>query len=196
MKTRILAYFAAATLLTCSQAGAAFHLWQIRELYTNLDGSVQFIELFTSSSSQQFVGGRQIQITQQGTGTVHTFTIPADLPGDSSGRAFIIGTANLPTFGGPTPDFTIPATFAPDNSAFLFPNGGTISFFGANSGAYTALPTNGTLSYTFPTGTTAVNSPRNFSNTTGTVVPEPTTWGLLGLGGLAVTAFFRRRRAA
>ena len=30
----------------------SFHLWEIREIYSSADGSVQFIELFTGAEGQ------------------------------------------------------------------------------------------------------------------------------------------------
>ena len=45
------------TLLVGTPVHAAFHLWNIREIYTDASGTYQFIELFSSSSSQTFVGG-------------------------------------------------------------------------------------------------------------------------------------------
>ena len=38
-------------------AHAAFHLWKIDEIYSNADGSVQFIELKALSGGQQFLAG-------------------------------------------------------------------------------------------------------------------------------------------
>jgi hypothetical protein len=52
-------------------AGAAFHLWTISEVYSNSDGSVQFIELFTPSVGQTFTNGTQIKSNG------NTFTFPA-----------------------------------------------------------------------------------------------------------------------
>lgn len=167
-------------------AQAGFHLWSIQELYTNLDGTVQFIELSTTSGNQQFVSGQTITVKDQSNTTTHTFTIPANLPGDSANKTFLLATAGLQSLGGPIPDYTIP-------SNFLFTAGGTITFFGTNSGAYTALPTNGTLSRVYPGTTNQVNSPKNFAGTTGAVVPEPGTWALLGMGGVGLCALLRRR---
>jgi hypothetical protein len=165
-------------------AKAAFHLWSLNEVYTNNSGSLQFIELSTAFSSQQFVGGQQVFAINIGASITNTFTIPANLPGDSTGHTFLIGTAGLAAAGGPTPDFIMP-------NGFLFAAGGTINFFGANSGPYSALPTDGLLSRTWGGGN-AVNSPKNFAGQTGSV-PAPTSLALAAAGGLALST--RRRRS-
>ena len=150
-----------AILLSPGPARAAFHLWNIREVYTDASGTRQFIEFSTAFGSQQFVQNQQVRVTDSGGTTTHTFTIPSNLPGDTTGHAFLIATTGADASGAPTPDYVIP-----DN--FLFAGGGTISFFGANSGSYTSLPTDGTLSRTWGGGN-AVNSPQNFAGQTGTI---------------------------
>jgi serralysin len=168
-------------------AQAAFHLWSIRELYTNLDGTSQFIELYDGSGGQQFVGGQQIQITDQAGTTTHTFTVPNNLPNDSFNHAFLIATSGFAASAGAVPpDYVIP-------NGFLFSNGGTINFFGLNSGGYTALPTNGILSRDFDGGGNQSNSPQNFAGSVGHVVPEPASWVLLGIGGFGCSWLMRRR---
>lgn len=174
-----------AAVMITSPAQGAFHLWNIRELYTDASGNLQFIEFFCPVSSQQFVGGQQVSVRNLGNTETHTFTIAGNLPGDSLNRAFLIGTAGIDAAGGPMPDFIIP-------NGFLFAGGGTISFFGVNSGAYTALPTDGVLSRIWGDGN-AANSPQNFAGQVGTVVPEPSTWALLGLGGIGLCWLIRRR---
>lgn len=180
---------ALAAVLLPATASAAFHFWQIRELYTNLDGSVQFIELFTSSSGQQFTNSEVITITEQATGITHTFTFPSDTSSPTNNHAILIATSNISMFGGPTPDFLLP-------SGFLFSGASRIEFLGTSQGGinYSSLPTNGTLSLAIPGLTTQINSPQNYAGMIGSV-PEPMTWGLLGLGGLAL-CFVLRRRAA
>jgi len=45
---------------------AAFHLWQVKEAFSSADGNVQFIEMFDSSSSENFVAGTTLQSNSDG----------------------------------------------------------------------------------------------------------------------------------
>ena len=55
-------------------------------------------------------------------------------------------------------------------------------------------PTDGILSRTWGDGN-APNTTQNFAGQVGVVVPEPTTWALLGLGGIGLGLVLRRRSA-
>ncbi len=183
-----------AVTMATSSAQAAFHLWQIDQVYTNSTGTLQFIELHCPVSGMNFVPGQQIQVTN-GTQT-NTFTIPSgssDLPGNTNGQELLFATAGVHAAGGPVPDYIIP-------NNFLFAAGGTINFFGSNSGAYTALPTDGTLSRTW-NGGNQVNAETNYAGQSGMVVaavPEPTTWLLTSLtfGVVGLYWTLSRRRSA
>jgi Dockerin type I domain len=153
-----------------SRANAAFHLWALQEIYTNSSGNLQFIEMFDQFGGQEFVGGQQIRVTNSDGTQTHSFTIPTNLPDDSFDHTFLLGTAALQSAGGPAPDYILP-------DGFLFPGGGSISFFGLNSGTYSALPTDGTLSRTWGGTDNAVNSPQNFAGQTGVVTVPADTLG-------------------
>src|SRR5438270_13864837 len=92
MKTvaRILAVLAA---LLALPAFANFHLWSMSELYSSADGSVQFLELRALTSGQQFVSGHSVSVSANG--VTHTFGFESDLPGDTSGRTFLVGTQSF-----------------------------------------------------------------------------------------------------
>ena len=177
-----------ATAMMATPAPAAFHLWNIREVYSDASGNLQFIEFFTTDFSQQFVGGQQIVVRNIGNTQTHTFTLPSNLPGETANHAFLIGTAGIQAAGAPQPNFVVP-------NNFLFSAGGSILFFGANGGSYTALPTDGVQSRVWGDGN-AVNSPQNFAGQVGlVVVPEPSTWALFGVSALGLCWFVRRRSA-
>jgi len=138
--------------------GASFHLWQLSELYSNADGTVQFVELTTVFGGQQFVMGHTITSTTGG--TTQSFTLNANLSGDSAGRTFLIGTAAVAALSGVTPDYVVP-------DGFLFTTNGMLNWAeGADSWSYATLPVDGTHAL-LRSGGTAINSPRNFAGTTG-----------------------------
>ena len=48
------------TGLSAMSAAASFHFWQIKEVYRNADGSVQFIELIGTADNQAPLTGQTI----------------------------------------------------------------------------------------------------------------------------------------
>ena len=157
--TRILRIAAAVVAFAAAQAHANFHLWTMNELYSNADGTVQFLELTALTGGQAFVSGHSLTATST-TGDTHTFTFPSDLPGDTSGRRMLVGTQGFAALGIVTPDYTVP-------NNFFFRNGGSVNFANVETWTHPALPTdNRSLNRD---GSTGVNSPRNFFGATGTV---------------------------
>jgi hypothetical protein len=150
----------AALLATSQAANASFHLWQINELFSNADGTVQFIELSVSAGQEQFIAGQTITSSSAGHAT-KSFTFPSNLPGDSANKTFLIGTQGFAALNIVAPDYTVP-------NGFLYTNNGSVNYAGLNSIDYATLPTDGSLSLNRD-GTTSVNSPKNFAGATGTV---------------------------
>jgi len=149
-----------------AQAHATFHLWTMTELYSNGDGSVQFLELRAFSGGQQFLA--EHTLTASSGGVTRTFVFPNALPGDTSGKTMLIGTQGFAALGIVTPDYVVP-------NGFFFANGGTITFGeGADVWNHGALPTGGVLSLN-KDGSTGTNSPKNFAGQTGTVPASTTT---------------------
>jgi len=142
------------SLLTLNTGRASFHLWDINEVYSNADGSVQFIELFTSSGGQQFVSGHTITSTGAA-----DFTFPSNSPSPTAGHHLLIATGDI---NGVTPDFTIPANF-------LTTGPGTVNFVGADSLPYSFLPINGFSSIDGNGDIVTSATPTNFSGSTTTL---------------------------
>ena len=169
-------------------AWSAFHFWAINEVYSNSTGTVQFIEFTTAFGGQQFLasGFGQHGITSSQGATTKSFPFPGNLPGDTTNKKFLVGTAALAAAGGVVPDYIIP-------DGFLFVPTGTINFAeGVQVFSYTSIPTDGILSLN-PNMTTGVNSPTNFAGITGSIVPQSSAPGTpaniaatAGLGQLSV----------
>lgn len=188
-------------IISTSIAHATFHRWEITELYSNADGSIQFIELFESKGDddQNLLLTDAAELSSTDGSTTNFMTFTSDLPSIfTANQFFLIGTAGYAELAGAvTPDYMMA-------DGFLFIDGGTVNFGpGVSVVTHGALPTDGILSLNVSLSTGAIstgtNSPTNFLGATGSivapaVVPVPTAvWlfvsGLLGLIGVG------RRRA-
>ena len=150
------AYLASVLLGIAGPIHASFHLWQITEVYSNADGTVQFIELSTAFGLEQFVGGHAITATQGA--STNTFTLPTNLPSDSTNKKFLIATQGFAALNLVTPDYVVP-------NNFLFIPNGTVNWAGVDSVTYGALPNDGVLSID-RNAVTGINSPTNFAGAT------------------------------
>ena len=116
----------------------SFHLYVISEVYSNADGSVQYIELSTSAAGQHVLGGHAITGTQQGALT-HSFTFPGNLPSSATANTTVlIATQGFADLGLVTPDYIIPNR--PDGAPFLYISNGKVDFAGVDSVTYTSFP--------------------------------------------------------
>ena len=137
----------------------AFHQFDIVEIYSNADGTVQFIELRALSGGQQFVQGQRISTS--GAGGTRSFTFPSNLPGDTSGKTFLIATQGFAALNVVTPDYTVP-------NGFLFQGGGSVNFADVDVWNHGALPADN-RSLVRDSASPQTPTPRNFSGRTGTI---------------------------
>ncbi|MGJ8697769.1 MAG: PEP-CTERM sorting domain-containing protein [Verrucomicrobiaceae bacterium] len=192
-KPRHLACLTALSIASIPQAQAAFHLYDIQEVYSNSDGTVQFIELFTASNSQQFLNGHELWVRNSAAAVVGEYVFPSNGPSPTANTVLLLGTSNLTALYGVTPDFVIPANFL--NSAA----GNYLDFDGQDLVNIDSLPLDGTQSLDGLVGNNARTSfainanatPTNYAGQTATV-PEPST-GLVTLLGLTVLGARRKR---
>ncbi|HXF79847.1 MAG TPA: hypothetical protein VN598_13340 [Usitatibacter sp.] len=151
---------------------ATFHLWRTDQVYSNADGTIQYIVLVALSNGQEFISGHTIQVTQGS--TVHTFTFNQNLPGDTAtggGGAYgegtmfktlLLGTQGFANLHVVQPDFIIP-------DGFLFTSNASINWGGGwDIFNYGALPMDGTNAL-FRAGNVAFNAPQNFAGVMGNI---------------------------
>src|SRR5260221_203100 len=145
----------------------SFHLDKINEVYSNADGSIQFIELLIVNSGEVFFGGRMITVSESGHPNL-VFTFPGDAPGSFSGsKTYLIATQGYADFATlhslPQPDVTVA-------SPLVFTSGvQTINYASVDSLTNVTLPTDGVNSLNH-SGVSGVNSPMNFAGQAGTLV--------------------------
>ena len=180
-----------------STVQAEFHRWEITELFSNADGSIQFIELFETrgANDQNLLNFEMQNITSTNGSSTNTLLFPNDLPSNTANKFFIIATAGFEGLAGFTPDYIM-------SDSFLFIDGGTVNFAGGTSiVTHGALPIDGILSLNVDSAgviSTGTNSPTNFAGATGSidasaVVPVPAAVWLFGSGLIGVVAVARRR---
>ena len=92
------------TALCASAAGASYHTYQIEEIYSNADGTVQYVVLHEAAG----MDGQNLQmgqrLTSTGPGGSATFVILNNLPGGTCGN---YGCSLAPTARTRMPRFTI-----------------------------------------------------------------------------------------
>jgi hypothetical protein len=179
---------------------AGQHTWRVNEVFSNADGTIQFVELQEALGSPNEVGVPSQLISATNTGESF-FIGGGPLTAPTSNKFFLIATpgfAALP--GAPTPDSIIPAA----NIPFFATSGDTVVYSVYDNWVFGTVPTNGSDSL-HRTGTSpAANTPTNYAGQSGQVGPAPSVPALNGLGIglvagvllLAGIAIARRRTAA
>jgi hypothetical protein len=168
---------ALAFLCTATIASASFHTYQINQIFSNADRTIQFIRLHevAGNNGENFLAGHTLTSTQGG--TTQTYTFNKDLPGGSMGgyggmpspTAFtyvLIATQGFAALGLVTPDYVIPNGFLPLTN-------GTLNYAGVDPAVtYTALPTDGTSAID-RNGTIVQNVAINFAGDSASVTAGP-----------------------
>jgi hypothetical protein len=145
----------------------------IDEIYSNADGTVQFIEIFDSGrtdcdAGEAFWSG--LALTSSGPGPQKTYVFPANLTTcKTSGRRILIASEGFAALGLVAPDFVIP-------NHFLQVPAGAVDFAGLSELTYAALPTDGVRAID-GNGNPIQNVATNLAGASASVVPTapPTT---------------------
>ena len=164
----VLSAVAAAAVATTA-ASAGFESWKLDELYSNADGTRQYIVLKEAQgqNGMNVLTGRTLTSTHAG--VTRTFRFALDLPNSATaGKRLLIATQAVAATGLVTPDYIIP-------DRFVATDGGVLNFAGVDSFSYALLPTDGVLALfaaTLAGPSTGVNLATNFA---GVAVTLPAT---------------------
>lgn len=163
--------------LVAPLAHATFHTFRVDRVYSNADGTIQFVVLRESAG---FNGENLFQghvLTSTHAGLSKTFAFPANLPSSSTaGRQVLIATPGFTALGLATPDYTIPA-------GFLATDGGSVDFASVSQMTYAALPTDG-VGQLQSSGAVSPNLATNFAGVSAMVPVLPVTAVEFYHGGL------------
>jgi len=165
-------FLAALSAFGSSSLGAS-HSWRVNEVFSNADGTIQFVELKECCGFSGEHGLLNKDVKSDGTGNAYVF--PANLPlaDDTSDRHILLATAAFAALpGAPTPDHVLPANFFVINGDTL--RYATILGYDVFTYGAAVLPTNGIdsiqlTSFSPDTFITAPNTPTNYAGVPGSV---------------------------
>jgi hypothetical protein len=150
-------------VLGAAPASAKSHLWKFTEVFSNADGSVQFIEMFVFDPA----GTAETQLKNFPlSSNANVYVFPNNLPNQNTFERWILiatpAFAALP--GAPVPDYIIPANFFdPAGDELRYRT--MLDILPLPPGA---LPVDG-LHSRMRDGTTELNSPTNFAGVEGSI---------------------------
>jgi hypothetical protein len=147
-------------------AFAAFHLFRIDQVYSNADGTVQYVVMreSTGSNNENLWAGNPFTTTSAA-GT-QQFTFPANLPSSATAsKSVLIATSGFAALGLVAPDYTIPNGFIPRT-------GGTLNYANVDTIALPALPSDGATAID-RNGMPVPATPKNFAGNSATLSAAP-----------------------
>lgn len=179
-------------VFAAERASASFHLWEISQIYSNEDGSVQFIELFNNSNFEHLLGGQTLVASRDGGQDQRSYTFPRNLDSSSTANQHILLATG--TIAGVEPDYMIP----PNLLHITFGNNATLSLpFSQRPDAelvYTSIPTDGTSSLDIDGNVVTPAMVTNFAGDTGALdgTGVPTAYGYAAMDGRIETGRFMK----
>jgi hypothetical protein len=148
------------------RAHAAFHLFRIEQIYSNADGTVQFVVLHEAfgANGENLWANHALKAVHGG--VTNTFRFPGNLPnGSTAGRRVLVGTQGFAALGIVTPDYVMPNNFLPTD-------GGTLNYADVDFVNYAGLPADG-VNAIDRNGSMIPNLATNFAGQSASVVPPP-----------------------
>ena len=150
-------------VLAAGTALAGGHTWDVNEVFSNADGTIQFIELREANGTPGETGTAGKVISSVDTGK--TFTMTSNVASPTSNRHILLATATFAALpGAPTPDYIIPVGSLP----FFDVTGDQVKYSTFDTFTFGPVPLDG-LNSMNRTGGAALNSPTNYAGQTGSV---------------------------
>jgi len=178
MKHRIMASIATMLLVAAATVRAEYHTFQIEQIFSNADGTVQFVVLheFTGSNGENFWTGHAL--VSMSAGGNKNFPFPNDLAnGQTANKRVLVATQGFAALGIVTPDYTMPNGFLPIG-------GGTLNYANVDSVTFGPLPTDGVHAINRG-GTMIQNLATNFSGQSASVAAAaPPPANIIPVGGV------------
>ena len=170
MNARWLGLGALCVAMAAIPAHAEFHLFKIDQVYSNSDGSLQYVVMreSTGSNGENFWNGQTLTATNSA-GVQKQLRFPSNLPSSATAsRSVLIATAGFAAATGLTPDFTIQDRFLPTD-------GGTLDYAGGiDRIPLPVLPIDGATAIN-RNGTPVAAAPKNFANSTAAMTAKAVT---------------------
>ena len=173
MKT-LAATLAVALLVASGATSAAFHFFQIQQLFSTADGEVQFVVLreAVGANGEHVLAGHTLRATRPG--IAKSFTFPTNLPSPATAnKSVLIATQGYVDLRAAQPGANLPAPDYVVQNRFLPVDGGTLNYADTDIVVYSALPSDGTTAR-LRNGTTAPNVATNFAGASASVPLVPT----------------------
>ncbi|HEY3179657.1 MAG TPA: sialidase family protein [Casimicrobiaceae bacterium] len=155
-------------LVAASVARADFATFVIDEVYSNADGSVQYVVLREAQgvNGGNLLAGRTLTATHAGVSKA--FMFPTDLPtATTANQRVLIGSNGFAALSPIAPDYQMPDRFLPTD-------GGTVTYAGVDQITYAALPVDGSNALR-RSGAVGANLATNFAGQTFAVPANPIT---------------------
>lgn len=149
---------------------AGHHQWKINEVFSNADGTVQFIELVDCCNSE--AGLNTHFLTSNGDAFMFDSNLSSTATANTTVLIATTAFAALP--GAPAPDYTLPDGFinsSGDTIAYVNDSGGVPGAV-LDSVVYASFPTDGITSLD-DASNPANNTPKNFNGDTATILVAP-----------------------
>jgi hypothetical protein len=123
--------------LATTAASASFESWKFDEVYSNVDGTLQYVVLKESQGVNGMSNLAGLELTATHLGVTKSYHFGLDLPSlVTAGKRVLIATQAVAATGLVTPDYIMPDRFLPTD-------GGSLIYANTDSFNYNLLPTDG-----------------------------------------------------